>query len=128
MVSSPVTRDFGRLDVAWGEVFRLRRGLVDVPVGGAPNQLGTFRVLDFEREPDGKYSATGGDGWVLAVEFGDEPRAYSVLAYGESSKPGSPWHADQAEMFAKGELKQVWYAAQDIEKHVVARYRPGAPP
>lgn len=122
-----VTKDFGRLDVTWGEVFRLRRGAVDVPIGGGPNELGTFRVLNFARQSDGKYAATGGDGWVLAVEFGDEPRAYSVLAYGESSKPASPWHADQAAMFAKGEVKPVWFKAQDVDQHAVTRYRPGAP-
>jgi len=117
----------GRWDVAWGDVHRLRRGGVDVPIGGGSGQLGHFRVLTFSREPDGKYAANGGDGWVLAVEFGDEPRAYSVLAYGESPKPDSPWHTDQAEMFARGELKPVRFQAADVDRHVVTRYRPGAP-
>jgi acyl-homoserine lactone acylase PvdQ len=44
---------------------------------------------------------------VLAVEFGDFPRAYSVLAYSQSAKPESPWHADQATMFANGTLKKT---------------------
>jgi acyl-homoserine-lactone acylase len=48
--------------------------------------LGCFRVLGFTRDADGKYAANTGDGWVLAVEFGDEPRAYSVLAYGQSAE------------------------------------------
>ena len=119
-------RRHGRWDVAWGEVYRLRRGGVDVPVGGGSGQLGHFRVLTFAREPDGKYAANGGDGWVLAVEFGDEPRAYSVLAYGQSAKPASPWHADQAAMFARGEVKTVRFGAAEVDQHVVTRYRPGA--
>jgi acyl-homoserine-lactone acylase len=119
-------RRHGRWDVAWGEVYRLRRGGVDVPVGGGSGQLGHFRVLTFAREPDGKYAANGGDGWVLAVEFGDEPRAYSVLAYGQSAKPASPWHADQAAMFARGEVKPVRFGAAEVDQHVVTRYRPGA--
>ncbi len=120
-------RRHGRWDVAWGDVYRLRRGNVDVPIGGGSGLLGHFRVLTFAREADGRYAANGGDGWVLAVEFGDEPRAYSVLAYGESAKPESPWHADQAAMFARGEVKPVRFSAAEVDRHVVTRFRPGAP-
>jgi acyl-homoserine-lactone acylase len=120
------TRRYGRWDVAWGDIHRLRRGKVDVPVGGGSGQLGHFRVLTFVRDADGKNVVNGGDGWVLAVEFGEEPRAYSVLAYGQSAKPDSPWHADQAAMFARGEMKPVRFAAADVERHAVVRYRPGA--
>jgi acyl-homoserine-lactone acylase len=62
---------------------------------------------------------------VLAVEFGDTPRAYSILAYGESRRPDSPWFSDQAEMFARGELKKVAFTEIDINAQAVARYRPG---
>ena len=117
----------GRWDVAWGEVYRVRRGSVDVPVGGSSGQLGSFRVVAYTRAADGKQVANGGDGWVLAVEFGDEPRAYSVLAYGQSPKTESPWHSDQAAMFARGEMKPVRFQAADVDRHAVTRYRPGAP-
>jgi acyl-homoserine-lactone acylase len=122
---SEVKRRYGSLDVTWGEVHRVRRGSVDVPVGGCGNDLGCFRILGFARAADGKLVANGGDGWILAVEFGDTPRAYSVLAYGESSRSESPWHADQAEMFARGELKKVAFTEADIKAQAVSRYRPG---
>jgi acyl-homoserine-lactone acylase len=118
-------RRFGSWDVAWGEVHRVRRGNVDVPVGGCSGALGCFRVLNFTSVPDGKRIANGGDGWVLAVEFGDEPRAYSVLAYGQSPDPASPYHADQAAMFAANQLKPVRWTEEDIARTVVRRYRPG---
>jgi acyl-homoserine-lactone acylase len=118
-------RRFGGWNVAWGDVHRVRRGNVDVPVGGCGGALGCFRVLNFTNEPDGKRVANGGDGWVIAVEFGDEPRAYSVLAYGQSPNPESPWHADQAAMFAANRMKPVHWLEQDIERAVVKRYRPG---
>jgi acyl-homoserine-lactone acylase len=119
-------RRHGAWDVEWGEVYRIRRGGVDVPAGGCPGRLGCFRVLGFTRDVDGKYAATTGDGWVLAVEFeADGPRAYSVLAYGQSAKPESPWHADQAEMFARGEMKRVAFTPRDVDRQAVVRYRPG---
>jgi acyl-homoserine-lactone acylase len=119
-------KQYGQWDVAWGDVHRVRRGSVDVPVGGCAGALGCFRTLTFTRQQDGKLAASGGDGWVLAVEFGDVPRAYSVLAYGQSPRPDSPWHADQAAMFAKGELKRVAFMRQDVDANVVKRYRPGS--
>ena len=118
-------RRYGRWDVTWGEVHRVRRGRVDVPVGGCGGALGCFRVLNFARDPDGKLSANGGDGWVLAVEFTDVPKAYTVLAYGQSPDTTSRWHADQAELFARGELKRVVFAEKDIDSQAVVRYRPG---
>jgi acyl-homoserine-lactone acylase len=118
-------RRYGRWDVTWGEVHRVRRGSVDVPVGGCGGALGCFRVLNFARDPDGKLSANGGDGWVLAVEFSDIPRAYSVLAYGQSPDSTSRWHSDQAERFAKGDLKRVAFSEKDIDAQAIVRYRPG---
>jgi len=118
-------KQYGRYDIPWGDVHRVRMGNVDVPVGGCAGALGCFRVLNFRTDPDGKRSAYGGDGWVLAVEFGDQPRAYSVLAYGESDIAGSPYDTDQAELFAKGEMKRVLFLPKDVEAGVIKRYRPG---
>jgi acyl-homoserine-lactone acylase len=115
-------------DVAWGDVHRVRIGAVDVPVGGCSGALGCFRVLTFRTDTDGRRIVTGGDGWVLAVEFTDVPRAYSVLAYGQSPREDSPFHADQAEMFAKGQLKRVAFTTRDVEAQTIRRYRPGAAP
>ena len=123
-----VTRQYNDPFIAWGDVHRVRLGKVDVPVGGCSGALGCFRVLNFATNPDGKRSAIGGDGWILAVEFGDIPRAYTVLAYGESPKEDSPYHSDQAEMFAKGEMKRVAFTAKDVEAATVKRYNPGAQP
>lgn len=116
---------FGSWDVAWGEVHRVRRGTVDVPVGGCGGALGCFRVLNFTTAGDGRRVVNGGDGWVIAVEFGDVPRAYSVLAYGQSPDPSSPYHDDQAAMFAENRMKAVLWTEQDIERGTVLRYQPG---
>src|SRR5436190_17346874 len=43
-------RRYGSVDIAWGDVHRVRRGSVDVPVGGCASSLGCFRALAFTRE------------------------------------------------------------------------------
>lgn len=119
-------RRFGASDVAWGDVHRVRRGNVDVPVGGCTGLLGCFRVLSYTAAPDGKLVASTGDGWVLGVEFAKSgPRGLSVLAYGQSPDSTSPYHADQAEMFAKGQMKTVRFTEVDIKKFTAREYRPG---
>ncbi len=120
-----VAARYGSADVAWGDIHRVRRGKVDVPVGGCSGLLGCFRVLQYEQAPDGKLLANGGDGWVLAVEFGAKaPRAFSVLAYGESADSTSANFDDQAAMFAKGVFKPVWWNERDIKQHTQREYRP----
>jgi acyl-homoserine-lactone acylase len=119
-------RRFGRVDVAWGDVHRMRVGDLDLPLGGCTGALGCFRVIWYEDAPDGKQVAMGGDGWILAVEFRKQgPRAVSVLAYGESDRPDSPHHTDQAAMFARGELKSVAFTEDEIAAKLERRYRPG---
>jgi acyl-homoserine-lactone acylase len=117
---------YGSWDVAWGEVHRVRRGHVDEPASGCPGALGCFRVLTFRTADDGRRVAAGGDGWVLAVELTDPPRAYSILAYGQSVKRDSPHHDDQAALFARGQMKPVAYTRADVERDAIRRYRPGA--
>ena len=116
---------FGAWDVAWGDVHRVRRGDVDVPVGGCAGRLGCYRVVNFRDEEDGRRRAVGGDGWVLGVEFTSPPRAFSVLAYGQSRREASPHHADQAAIFARGEMKAVAFTREDVERAAERRYRPG---
>jgi acyl-homoserine-lactone acylase len=117
---------FGSSDVAWGDVHRVRRGSVDEPASGCPGALGCFRVLNFIPTDDGRRAAAGGDGWVLAVEFTSPPRAFAILAYGESLKTDSPHHDDQAALFARGQMKPVVYTRADVERDAVRRYRPGS--
>ena len=94
-VATAVKREHGRMDPAWGDLVRVIRGKVDVPVGGCSGMYGCFRVLSIRAAGDGRYQNAGGDGWVLVVEFAkDGPRAKSIMAYGASSNPQSPWYDD----------------------------------
>ena len=113
------------LDVEWGEVHRVIRGSVDEPVSGCEPTLGCFRALSYEATGDGRFATNRGDAWVFAVEFGEIPRAYSVLAYGQSPREDSPHYDDQAALFARGEMKRVAWSPADIARTTIRRYRPG---
>ena len=119
-------RDDGvALDAPWGDIHRVIRGGVDAPVSGCPATLGCFRVLMFEPTADGRRAANRGDSWVLLVEFGDVPEAFTVLSYGQTARRGASHHADQAAMFARGELKRVAWTEEEIRDQTIRRYRPG---
>jgi len=124
IVARAVVR-FDRLDVAWGDVHRVTLGDIDVPVGGCSGDLGCFRVLGFRDAEDGNWEVERGDGWVLVVEFGEVPRAYSVLAYGQSSREGSPHIDDQVVLFADNLMKPVAFTSAEVEARTVERYTPG---
>ena len=115
------------LDTPWGDVHRVIRGSVDEPVAGCGGTLGCFRTLSFEETEDGRLAANRGDGWISVVEFGDRPRALTILAYGQSNRESSPHFDDQASMFARGQLKPVAFTDEEITASALRRYRPGGP-
>lgn len=93
----------GKLDVAWGEVHRLRK---DLPGVGAPDGLGSFHVVDYEPDASGLQHPVSGDTFVALVELRPEgPRAEVLLTYGNAS-PTAPFYADQLDLLAKGELRE----------------------
>ena len=110
----------------WGDVHRVVHGDVDEPVSGCEGGLGCFRTLAFTSLEDGRRAVNRGDGWVFAVEFGDVPRGYSILAYGQSRLETSVHHDDQAAMFARGEMKPMLWRRDQIDAATIRRYRPGA--
>ncbi len=118
---------YGAWNLAWGDVHRARIGDKDLAVGGCTGLLGCFRVLWFNKHPENEQRRVvrGGDGWVLAVEFAEIPKAYSVLAYGQSDNENNPHYNDQLELFANNEMKRVVFTEQDIEKQLIREYRPG---
>lgn len=123
---SDVLEKWGALDLRWGDVHRIRFGdTVDLPIGGAGNDMGSFRVLGYRVDADGKRRARTGDSWVFAVDFGDTPTAYSVVAYSQSGRENSPHFADQAALFANDEMKKVSFTEAEIASSLISQYHPG---
>jgi acyl-homoserine-lactone acylase len=112
----------GRLDVAWGDVHRLRWAGRDYPCNGAPGSLGVFRAVGYAPDKDAPTrSAVGGDSFVAAVELGPEVRARVLVVYGNSSREGSPHRTDQLELFSKQQLRDAWQTRAEVEAHLERR-------
>ena len=52
-------------------------------------------------------------------------RAVAVTAGGESGDPSSPHFGDQAQRYAEGNLRPVYYYPEDIAANAERTYKPG---
>jgi acyl-homoserine-lactone acylase len=121
-VSTEMKDELGSLNVPWGAIHRLRRGNMDLPLGGANS---TLQNVTYTTTPDGKLIADGGDTYVLAVEFTEPPQAYSVLTYSESSDSTSRHYNDQSHLYVDKTFKPVWFSEKDIAANLERSYHPG---
>jgi len=117
--------NYGDIAVAWGDVHRVRRGDVDLPVSGGGGRTGNFRALGFRKADDGKQVVSGGDSWIFAVEFGEKLRAYSVVGYSQTSNENSPHFNDQTVLYANDQMKSVAFTETEIADQLLSSYRPG---
>jgi acyl-homoserine lactone acylase PvdQ len=72
-----------------------------------------------------KMYGTSGNSFVAVVEFGDRVRAKAVTAGGQSGTPSSSHFNDQATRYATGDLRDVYFYRDDLERHIERQYRPG---
>lgn len=119
--ASRVQETYGKLDVAWGEVFQIDYGDINLPANGGNDPLGIFPTLWFRPQPDGTFKSVGGDSFVAAVEFSQPVRAMVLNSYGNATQPGSRHVGDQLVMFAHQQLRPAWLKRSDILDHLEAR-------
>ena len=106
-VASEIKEAFGSLDVAWGEIHRLKMGDINLPANGAPGGLGVFRVAGYGPMTEKQKTAAGGDSYVAIVEFADPVRAKVLLSYGNSTEKNSPHRGDQLALFSRKEYRDA---------------------
>ena len=97
-----------------------------IAVGFASARFGSLAA--FEAKPrDGtkKYYGDTGNSFVAVVEFGPKVRAVAVSAGGESGHVGDAHFTDQAQRYADGALRPVYFYPEDLKGHVERTYRPG---
>ncbi len=120
--------DYGRLDPAWGEVNRLRRGSLDLPLNGGPDTLRQTGIRT-RLDDTGKSVAEAGDSLVMISTW---PRngawqIESIVPYGSSHDAGTRHSADQAQLYADDRLKTVPVTAAAVMAEATQIERPGKP-
>jgi len=117
---------YGRLDPTWGEVHRLERGAVSLPMSGGPD---TLRAASFRIDPAKKtVPVVNGDGLIIIAQWDNAgaQRVWAISPYGASMDPASKHHTDQMAMFTAGQFRELPMTREAIEAATVTRYRPGA--
>ena len=116
---------YGRIDVTWGDVHRIRRGRSTSQLAAA-GALGCFRVLGYARDPqDGKFVANLAMAGCWQLSSAHPCRAPIPCWRRRKPAAGIAWHDDQAAMFAQGRLKKVAFTSKTWMHKLVVRYRPG---
>ena len=134
---SQLQRGFGRWQVPWGEINLFQRLTADIsakysdtdasiPVPFAEGRYGS--LASFRSEPrtgTKKWYGNYGNSFVAMVEFGPRVRARAVSAGGQSGNPASSHFRDQAERYASGQLREVYFYPDQLKAHTQRTYRPG---
>ena len=118
----------GRIDVPWSEVNRLRRGELDLGLGGGPDLL---HAIYGALQDDGRLTGHAGDSYVLLARWDadGQVRSYSIHQYGSATLDEiSPHYADQSPLFVNRQLKPVLFEEAEIRANLEREYRPGEEP
>lgn len=115
-------------DATWGSLqVAGDRGAPLIPLGGGlGDQAGNANALA-SLDPlshRGAYKAVSfGSSHIQAISFLDHGRvdARTILTYGQSDDPRSPWSSDQTRMFAQKRWVHFPFTAREIRRHRVSR-------
>lgn len=135
--SDRLAADFGDWRTPWGRINRFQRndGAIvqtfddrkpSIPVPFTSGQWGSLASFGARRYPGTKqYYGTSGNSFVAVVEFGPRVKALALSAGGESGDPASRHFADQAPLYAKGDLRPVYFYPDQLAGHAERTYQPG---
>ncbi len=135
--SDKLAADFGTWQTPWGNINRFQRLTDDIvhpfddkapsiPVGFTSATWGS--LASFGARPTAttkKWYGTSGNSFVAVVEFGPQVRARAVTAGGESGDVASKHFNDQAERYATGNLREVYFYPDAVKAHAERTYQPG---
>ena len=120
---------FGRLDPEWGEVNRIIRGDVSVPLDGAPDVLRAIYADRDGLEKEGVLNAFAGDTHIFVADWAPNGRVTvdSIHNFGSATlDETSPHYNDQVELFSKGGYKRIAMTLDAVlAGEVTADYAPG---
>ena len=132
-----LTADFGKWQTPWGDINRFQRndGAIvqkfddrkpSTPVMFTSARWGSLASFGARAYPGTKkWYGTSGNSFVAVIEFGDQVKAKAVTAGGLNSVPGSKHFVDQADRYATGNLRDVYFYRDQLKGHTEREYKPG---
>ncbi len=135
--SDKLAADFGSWKTPWGDINRFQRLNDDInptftdsgasiPVAFTSANWGSLASFGARAYPGTKkWYGTSGNSFVAVVEFGDKVRARAVTAGGESGNPSSKHFNDEAQRYATGNLRDVYFYREQLKGHTERTYHPG---
>jgi acyl-homoserine-lactone acylase len=129
--------DFGAWRTPWGNINRFQRLTGDIvqpfndagasiPVPFTSSLWGSLASFGAQQYPaTRRWYGTSGNSFVAVVEFGDKVRARGVTAGGESGHPASKHFDDEAERYASGNLRDIYFYPDQLSAHTERTYHPG---
>jgi len=136
--SDKLTTDFGTWKTPWGEINRFQRlndniapsfndAEPSIPVEFTSAVWGSLASFGARPYPGTKkWYGTSGNSFVAVVEFGPKVHAMAVTAGGESGHTDSKHFDDEAQRYATGNLREVYYYREQLKGHTEKEYHPGS--
>ncbi|MBD1865337.1 MULTISPECIES: acylase [Trichocoleus] len=119
--ATELLKNYGALDIAWGDVFRLKSEANNLPANGGPGGLGIFRTVNYTPAEEGQFQAIDGDSFVAVIEFSNPVRAQALTSYGNATQPDMLQGSDQLTLMSQKKLRPVWRSRRDILAHLKSR-------
>ena len=135
--SDRLIENFGTWKTPWGNINRFQRldddifthfddSKPSIPVEFTSSEWGSLASFGARPYPNTKkWYGTSGNSFVAVVEFGKTVHARAVTAGGESGNPASPHFDDEAERYATGNLREVYFYRAQLKGHTERTYHPG---
>ncbi len=135
--SDKLAADFGKWNTPWGDINRFQRLTGDIvqpfsdagpsiPVPFVSSRWGSLASFGARAYPGTKkWYGTSGNSFVAVVEFGPRVHARAVTAGGESGHPESKHFNDEAQRYASGNLREVYFYPDQLKGHTERTYHPG---
>jgi acyl-homoserine-lactone acylase len=137
--SDKLTADFGTWQTPWAAINRFQRlddSIFDphfddskpsIPIPFTSSVWGSLAAYGSRPYPNTKrWYGTVGNSFICLVDFGPEVHAWAVTTGGESGNPRSPHFDDQADRYASGNLRVVYFYPSQLKGHTEREYHPGS--
>ena len=118
--------NFGKIEVRWGDVHRLRRGNVSLPLGSFADMLSPSYPKPHTYNGKVEFYPEYGDTYTMFVRYGQDGAEFveSLQPLGNSLDSLSKHYTDQMPLFIKQKMKYQTFDKEYWMHHSESIYRP----